>query len=63
MKDHLDCVEVRQIDGIVVYYGSTKRKIKIKPISECRYDERLKNKTEESTGLVYTGMFVYVCLL
>ncbi len=25
---------------------------------ECRGDERLKSKTEESTRLVYTGLFV-----
>ena len=27
----------------------------MKPISECRYDERLKTKTEESTRLSDTG--------
>jgi hypothetical protein len=31
------------------------QKIKIKPISECRCDERLKTKAEESTRLTYTG--------
>ena len=31
------------------------RELKIKPISECRYDERLKTKAEESTRLTYTG--------
>jgi hypothetical protein len=31
----------------VVYYESIKREIKIKPISECRCDERLKIKTED----------------
>jgi hypothetical protein len=36
----------------VVYYGSIKREIKTRPIYECRYDERLKTKVEESTGLV-----------
>jgi hypothetical protein len=25
---------------------------------ECRYDERLKNKAEESTHLTYTGLLV-----
>ena len=35
-----------------------KRKVKIKPIYECRCDERLKTKTEESTRFVYTGLIV-----
>jgi hypothetical protein len=30
---------------------------KEKPISECRCDEKLKTKTEESTLLTYTGLF------
>ncbi len=34
-----------------------KRELKVKPISECRCNERLKTKTEESTRLVYTGLF------
>ncbi len=38
---------------IVVYYESIKRELKIKPISECRCDERLKIKAEESTCLGY----------
>jgi hypothetical protein len=38
-----------------VYYEWTKREIKIKPIDECRCDERLKTKVEESTHLGYTG--------
>jgi hypothetical protein len=32
-----------------------KRELKIKPIYECRCDERLKPKAEESTRLTYTG--------
>ena len=40
-----------------VYYETIKREIKIKPISECRCDERLKTKSEESTRLVFTGLF------
>jgi hypothetical protein len=40
----------------VVYYESRKRELKIKPISECRCDERLKTKSEESTRLGYTGL-------
>ena len=40
----------------VVYYESIKRELKTKPIYECRCDERLKTKPEESTSLVYTGL-------
>jgi hypothetical protein len=40
---------------IVVYYESMKREVKTRPIYECRCDERLKTKSEESTRLVYTG--------
>ena len=36
----------------VVYYESTKRELKTRPIYECRFDERLKTETEESTLLV-----------
>jgi hypothetical protein len=32
-----------------------KRDLKIKRMSECRCDERLKTKVEESTLLAYTG--------
>jgi hypothetical protein len=32
-----------------------KRELKTTPIYECRCDERLKIKTEESTRLAYTG--------
>jgi hypothetical protein len=41
-----------------VYYSSIKRELKTRPIYECRYDERLKTKTEESTRLTYTGLLV-----
>jgi hypothetical protein len=37
-----------------VYYESIKRGLKMRPIYECRYDERLKTKDEESTRLTYT---------
>jgi len=37
-----------------VHYESIKRELKIRPIYECRCDERLKTKTEESTRLAYT---------
>ncbi len=39
-----------------VYYESIKRELKIKPISECRCDERLKTKAEESTRLADIGL-------
>ena len=35
--------------SIVVYYESIKGDLKTKPIYECRCDERLKAKSEEST--------------
>ena len=45
---------------LIVYYEfvveSMKRKLKIKPIYECRCDERLKPYGEESTCLVYTEL-------
>ena len=42
----------------VVYYESIKREVKTRPIYECRCDERLKTKAEESTRLVSTGLLV-----
>ena len=33
------------------------REVKTRPIYECRCDERLKTKAEESTLLTYTGLF------
>ena len=33
-----------------------KRELKTRPIYECRCDERLKTKAEESTRLTYTGL-------
>ena len=39
-----------------VYHESIKRDLKRRPISECRCDERLKTKAEESTRLAYTGL-------
>jgi hypothetical protein len=41
---------------ILLYYESIKREIQTRPINECRYDERLKTKDEESTHLTYTGV-------
>ena len=46
-----------QFCGIMVYYESINRELKTKLIYECRCDERLKTKAEESTRLVYTGLF------
>jgi len=34
-----------------------KRELKTRPIYDCRCDERLKTKDEESTRLAYTGLF------
>jgi hypothetical protein len=42
---------------IFLYYESSKRELKTRPVYECRYDERLKTKVEESTHLSYTGLF------
>ena len=41
-----------------VYYESIKRELKIRPIYECRCDERLQTKTKEFTHLAYTGLVV-----
>ncbi len=41
---------------IEVYYESRQRELKTRPIYECRYDERLKAKSEKSTRLTYTGL-------
>ena len=38
------------------YDESMKRELKTRPVYECRCDERLKTKTEESTGLTSTGL-------
>jgi hypothetical protein len=35
---------------------STKRELKTRPIYDCRCDERLKPKDDESTCLTYTGL-------
>ena len=41
---------------VVVYYEEIKRTLKRRPIHECRYDERIKTKTEGSTRLAHTGL-------
>ena len=38
------------------YYESIKGELKTRPIYECRCDERLKTKAEESTRLAYTEL-------
>ena len=40
-----------------VYYESLKRDLKTKPINECRCDERLKTRVEESTRLGCPRLF------
>jgi hypothetical protein len=42
---------------LVVYYEVLKRELKRRPIYEFRCDERLKDKTEGSTRLVYPGLY------
>ena len=41
---------------LVVYHESIKRELKTKPIYECRCDERLKTRVEESTSLTCTQL-------
>jgi len=53
-EKHPTCASVQEI----VYYESIKRELKTRPIYECRCDERLKTKAEESMCLTYTGFFV-----
>ena len=43
---------------IVVYYESIKRELNIKPIYECRCDERLQTKTKEFTCLSLSYVFL-----
>ena len=40
----------------LVYYESIKQELKIRPIYECRCDERLQTKVKEFTHLAYTGL-------
>ncbi len=40
----------------VVYYESINRVLNTRPINECRCDERLKTKVEESTHLTHTRL-------
>ena len=43
-----------QSEMVVVYFESINREVEIKPVYECRCDERLKTKAEEFTRLTYT---------
>ena len=47
-------ISERIVLNLVVYYESIKRELKTKLIHECRCDERLKTKVEESTRLACT---------
>jgi hypothetical protein len=48
----------------IVYYESIKRELKTRPIYECRCDERLRTKPEESKRLSYaTSVFSLMILL
>jgi hypothetical protein len=41
---------------VFLYYEEIKRKLKRIPMYECRCNERLKDKSEESTRLTYTRL-------
>ncbi len=41
---------------------SIKREIQTRLIHDCRYDERLEGKVDESTCLAYTGLFLSTML-
>jgi hypothetical protein len=49
-------MSVGVMKDVFVYYESINRELKTRPIYECRCDERLKTKTEESTRLTFTGL-------
>ena len=49
-------LHVSQTLNDIVYYESIKRDLKTKLIYECRCDERLKTKVEESTRLASTAL-------
>jgi hypothetical protein len=46
----------RGVRRFFVYYEETKRELKRVLIYECRCNERLKAKVEESIRLTYTGL-------
>ena len=43
---------IRRVVTFVVYYESLKGELQTKPIKECRCDERLQPRVEESTRLI-----------
>ena len=47
---------LRSVEKNCFHYSSIKRELKTRPIYECRCDERLKPKGEESTCLAYTEL-------
>ncbi len=63
-RDTVSCLAIKSIfrnstfcgDDFILYYESIKWELQSRPINECRCDERLKTKAEESTHLTYTGL-------
>jgi hypothetical protein len=53
----LVCVSESKKECLLVYYETIKWELKIKHNSECRCNERLKTKDEESTILSDTGLY------
>ena len=49
--DDVEKLDTIQDGLLVVYYESIKRELKIRPTNDCRCDERLKTKAEDSTRL------------
>jgi hypothetical protein len=47
---------LRSLDQVFVHYETINRELMTRPIYECRCDERLKTKSEESIHLTYTGL-------
>jgi hypothetical protein len=58
IRDHENILSEITKKNTVVYYESIKRELKIKPIYECRCDERLQTKTKRFTRLSYTWLVV-----
>jgi hypothetical protein len=54
---HVSQTLVPRGTGTLQYYESRKQELKTRPTYECRCDERLKTKVEESTRLTYTVLF------
>ncbi len=48
---------IGELEQKVVYYEWMKWDLQIRPVCECRCDERLHTKVEESTRLGHTGLF------